>query len=314
VNIHHCNITYSGYNDVEFQSYDSTSEIYGCSVSHCFTGTGTGDISYNTYQVTPSTPPTVHDITISYNTIGNMTGSLGSSNPAAWMGIKFEDSYRCRAEYNTMFGCSNAGIADDAQSKGQHRIVGNTIYLKPVNTSAVSNVIYCKGITLFSGNNTVSQNRIYATAGTYTCYAYGLRIESGCDNSTFVENYFENLGSSNNTYGIRDSAGKYNLYAFNNLRSCTTAMNLAGATSPIVFKNVGFVTENTVLNAANTTATTFVFNHALASTANSVQVSFNFTGWTSWTWTSTTTQVTVTITGTLPAAMSILAADVKYIP
>jgi hypothetical protein len=72
--------------------------------------------------------------------------------------------------------------------------------------------------------------------------------------------------------------------------------------------------ENIVLNVANTTATTFVFNHGLASTANSVQVSFNFTGWTSWTWTSTTTQVTVTITGTLPAAMKILAADVKYIP
>lgn len=82
----------------------------------------------------------------------------------------------------------------------------------------------------------------------------------------------------------------------------------------IIHDNVGFVTENTILNAKNTTATTFVFNHGLASTANSVQVSFNFTGWTSWTWTSTTTQVTVTVTGTLPAAMKILAADCKYIP
>jgi hypothetical protein len=81
-----------------------------------------------------------------------------------------------------------------------------------------------------------------------------------------------------------------------------------------IVDNVGFVTENTVLNVANTTATTFMFNHGCASTVNSVLPSFNFTGWTSWTWTSTTTEVTITITGTLPAAMKILAADVKYVP
>jgi hypothetical protein len=72
--------------------------------------------------------------------------------------------------------------------------------------------------------------------------------------------------------------------------------------------------EHTVLNIANTTATTFVFASGTSGTPDSVNVQFNFTGWTSWTWTAVGTQVTVTITGTLPAAMKILAADCKYIP
>jgi len=72
------------------------------------------------------------------------------------------------------------------------------------------------------------------------------------------------------------------------------------------------LSENSV-SATNATATTFVFNHSLVSTATNVQCSFNFTGWTSWTWTSTTTQVTVTITGALPAAMTCYA-KVEYAP
>jgi hypothetical protein len=78
--------------------------------------------------------------------------------------------------------------------------------------------------------------------------------------------------------------------------------------------NDGFATEITILNVANTTATTFVFNHNLAGTPVQVTPSFNFTGWTSWTWTATTSQVTITIAGTLPSHMQILAIDCKYIP
>ena len=89
-------------------------------------------------------------------------------------------------------------------------------------------------------------------------------------------------------------------------------------TNSQIHYNHGFVTENTILKVANTTATTFVFNHGCASTVNSVQCSFNLTVAYTWTWTSTTTQVTVTVTPysgvTLPAVMGILSADVKYLP
>jgi len=68
--------------------------------------------------------------------------------------------------------------------------------------------------------------------------------------------------------------------------------------------NRGFVTENTG-TTTNSTATTFVFNHGLASTASGFWASFNTTAINGWAWTSTTTQITVTVTGTsLPEIMA----------
>lgn len=80
----------------------------------------------------------------------------------------------------------------------------------------------------------------------------------------------------------------------------------------MIRNNVGLVTENWV-SGANTTATTIVISHGLASTPNWVFASFNFTGWTSWTWTATTTQITITMTGALPASYTAYAY-VKYDP
>ena len=50
---------------------------------------------------------------------------------------------------------------------------------------------------------------------------------------------------------------------------------------------------------ANTTSTTFVFNHNLVTTPVLVLASFNDTAVDGWTWTATTTQITITVTGTL---------------
>jgi hypothetical protein len=88
----------------------------------------------------------------------------------------------------------------------------------------------------------------------------------------------------------------------------------------ITIKRVGLSgSYEQILNVANTTATTFVFDPLLSRIANSVQCQFNITGVT-YTWTAILNQVTVTIDSTLangsalPAAIKILAADVKYIP
>ena len=88
-----------------------------------------------------------------------------------------------------------------------------------------------------------------------------------------------------------------------------------------VYNNLGYVTENILFSISNTTATTFVFNTGLASTANSVFCTFDSTtacAIKSYSWTSTTTQVTVTVYVeeglSLPAEMTILAVELRYIP
>lgn len=86
-----------------------------------------------------------------------------------------------------------------------------------------------------------------------------------------------------------------------------------GANFHVTMDVEGYTFSENSVAVTNTTATTFVFNHGLYSTATYVWCSFNFTGWTSWTWTSTTTQATVTVTGTLPAAMTCYA-KVEYVP
>ena|GEM_PF-4785004 len=93
-------------------------------------------------------------------------------------------------------------------------------------------------------------------------------------------------------------------------------LNVGGHTQ--ISGNLGFVTENTILNIANTTETTFVFNHGLADKPTSVQCSFDLAVGYTWTWSSTTNQVMVTITPntnvTLPATYHILSAYVQFTP
>jgi hypothetical protein len=99
--------------------------------------------------------------------------------------------------------------------------------------------------------------------------------------------------------------------------------NMAGSANGTSFyfgsTDTGFVTQNTVLNIENTTATTFTFNHGLSGPANSVLCTFNVTGLT-YTWTSTHNQATVTVApvsgnlADLPASIKILAAQVQYDP
>jgi parallel beta-helix repeat protein len=143
---------------------------------------------------------------------------------------------------------------------------------------------------------------------------YGLILAANSDGTTVTGcQFLDDLGVQD--YGIYIYANSINnVISANGFSGNDIAPVYVGDSNNKIFGNGGYVTENTILNVANTTATTFVFNHGCASTVDSVVPSFNFTGWTSWTWTSTTTQVTITVTGTLPVAMELLAVDVKYIP
>lgn len=182
-----------------------------------------------------------------------------------------------------------------------------------INATGGRNWVVSNNRMLDCGSSAVNTYGCIKVNGSNTavmCWPQGWRIS---DNT--LQNHF--TGNMNYSVWLTGLIADFDVHD-NNFANTTTTFRQDGLNATSYgnkfHDNNGFVTENTVLNAANTTATTFVFNHGLANTANSVQVSFNFTGWTSWTWTSTTTQVTITITGTLPAAMGILAADVKYIP
>lgn len=238
----------------------------------------------------------------------SVTGNICFNN--VYNGLEISTAPQVTVSGNTFYNNGYHGI----YSTGNSTITGNTFY---------SNV-EC-GIKFVGGKNTVTSNTI-------TGSQRGIEL-SGGDNIVVGNRMYNNLyqgieSGSNINYNVitnniikgsywgiyLPATNTYNLITDNNVaENSVGAISISGSTNK-VSGNIGFVTENTVLNVANTTATTFVFNHGLASTANSVNVQFNFTGWTSWTWTSTTTQVTVTVTGTLPQNMSILAADVKYIP
>lgn len=89
-----------------------------------------------------------------------------------------------------------------------------------------------------------------------------------------------------------------------------------------ITQNQGYVTENWV-TVANTTSTTFVFNHNVAGDLDAagshggVWATFDPTttaALTRWSWTSTATQVTITVVGTgLPATMT-ARVYIQYIP
>ena len=185
------------------------------------------------------------------------------------------------------------------------------------------------GIEIYDSNNTriigvtCTNNSQDATDNTYSGIVIRATAGYNVQNTTIIGAcLLDTQAVPTQTYGIREwnDGGTVNSTT---ISTCTfsgnpTIVSVATGSHPIFDCNIGFVTENTILNVANTTATTFVFNHGCASTVNSVQCSFDLTIGFTWTWTSTTTQVTVTVTPhagvTLPATMHILSADEKYIP
>jgi hypothetical protein len=143
----------------------------------------------------------------------------------------------------------------------------------------------------------------------------GGRITSNTDDGCEVwgsYHYFEGTYIASNTqYGI-DIHG-----TSCEIQYCQFASNVAGQVNPggttmVIHYCLGFVTENSV-SSANTTATTAVIAHGLASTATFVWCSFSSSAITGYTWSSNSTHITITPTGTLPASWTTYA-KVEYKP
>ncbi len=231
-------------------------------------------------------------------------------------GLKFEGfgattPVRCEFQggviSNVGLGDVNAiRIGDGSNPVSNCRVVGTTI----IDT-------YTGGISITGENNTLKDLALHNIGVTHP--GGGRMVISVKGNYTDISHIRidADTGLTNVNYGLEIQSVSY-YTKISDVRSSQcqySGISYGGTDSTLdncIFN--GKKSENIILNVENTTATTFVFDHACISTVDSVQVSFNFTGWTSWTWTSTTTQVTVTVAGTLPAAMKILAADVRYIP
>jgi parallel beta-helix repeat protein len=248
--------------------------------------------------------------TVSQNTISNTGGAAYSA------GIFISGQANTISE-NTIYNAYN-GISVGGNLNS---LVGNTVSIASNNglyfgvaalTTVTGGALYrCNSaaVMLDNANQTTLQGMTIDLINNLGVYVLAP------DNNTKI------LGGSicdTRTQGILLQAGSYNcLIAETTFRNNSAPLSNS-ATGTVVKSNPGFITENTVLNMANSTATTFVFNHGLAASANSVQCSFDLTIQYSWTWTSTSTQVTVTVTPaagqTLPATYHILSAELHYIP
>jgi hypothetical protein len=81
---------------------------------------------------------------------------------------------------------------------------------------------------------------------------------------------------------------------------------------PIVYKNIGYVTENS-FSGTNTTTGSAVLDHGLVAAPTYVWVSFSTAAITGYHWTVTSTQVTIYPTGSLPASW-ICYVKAEFVP
>jgi hypothetical protein len=173
-------------------------------------------------------------------------------------------------------------------------IFGATIYgveVDGTNMRVSANTIeYCtNGIGLSGDNNSAIGNYVIDCG-------YGVKVWG---NSSIIEqNLFAGTGTKD--ISISSSTKWFTLIQFNTMSSLTSPIANAG-TLTLIRWNQNYRTEASN-SQANTTATTFVFNHNLKATPVLVWASFNDTAVDSWTWTATSSQITITVTGTLSAS------------
>lgn len=219
VRVQNCQVTHNGYNDITFSVYDNTGHIHDCTAAYCYTG-NSGDISLDTYAVDSSGSAylKLHDIYFLYNTVAEMNDTDGSSQaPYAWFGIRFEDSYRCRAIGNSILGAT-AGVYDDSNGGGEHIVEHNTITLKDLSEGAAKLV----GIEFYSalGSNRITNNTILGPA-TLTHDWTGIQLDN--DHNRVVGNDIFDYGGSGTIIGIHEnSAATQNVFRDNRVYGCDT--------------------------------------------------------------------------------------------
>lgn len=233
--------------------------MHDCTVEGNTYGGTIGDIAIDTYGTATQH---AERITITYNTVEQISGTEGSS-ASAWYGIKLEWSTGCLVSYNKVTGV-RMGIADDQFGYGNNTISYNVVRLRDVPSGSAP-----IGIDMTRGRNLIQGNNIYAaptngSTGIVVHGAYGgyQRIK---------ENILINDGSGWFT-GIQDIEGSTgNQFIGNDVSLANTKMNLASLTSAIVTDNIGFATEDRGVFSSVVNGT--VISYVLASTANIVMIS-----------------------------------------
>ena len=227
------------------------------------------------------------------NTITNMQDTAGKV-AGGGAGIKLHGGSNILIDHNT--------------------VTANIIYLcdQGIFCSSHYNTFTANTITSLTGGRGVGEGIAFNIYGKYNVISgntiwyvsEGVYFNTGADVNEFVGNQVYDVGSS----FVASFAGSGKV---NHVRD-----NVFQTTSDYYFYvDSGTLTqEGNVINnkpcensgtATNSTATTFVFNHGLPTTATGVWASFDTTAISGWTWTSTSTQITITVTGTgLPESMT----------
>lgn len=233
--------------------------------------------------------------------------------PNYYIGMRLTDTGDNTVTGNTFYGMATIAVGIQTRAAGNIAITGNTFAEMAEGYGIVldgdsgsyggSPPILSKDISITG--NTFDTVNIGVLIG-YTRNNTGINI-SGCLSNfgvLFIVGRGSELCAVGNTitshHGFELSGSDYKV----NVQANTftpTYDPIIGSGLNNIKNNVGFVTENS-FSGANTTATTAVLNHGLASAATFVWVSFDSAAITGYTWSSTETQVTITPTGTLPAS------------
>ncbi len=149
---------------------------------------------------------------------------------------------------NTIIGTGSYGIVADASKR--NIIIGNVVSERD------------EGISLWTNTteNIIQNNMIAA------CKKYGIRVRSGCDYNTVVNNKV-----INSARGIV-SESKYNMIVGNYLKDNSVYNMSITETENMVRQNYGYVTENSGVATLPAGSTSVTVNHGLATTPSKVLI------------------------------------------
>ena len=196
----------------------------------------------------------------------------------------------------------------------------NTAYLPAIDIGSVYNQVVGNivkqettgtgpAIDIFANYTEVASNRIYLNA------QKGIRVNSPSNHNSFHDNLIKT--GTGGYVGIWLISGATYNQVFENdvsLATDTPKINNAGGATNLVWRNIGFVTENSG-TALNATATTFSISHGLEGTPTVVFYTFNSTDITAASWTSTSSTITITVVGMANKSYNYTCYwSVQYVP
>lgn len=244
--------------------------------------------------------------TCAYNTLSNsvlVNGTNFDLSVDAWGTYDVWGNQLTNFVCRNVTGSAKSCVSLSTEPSSTAKVKDNTFTSLTIDTTAA-----------IDSNGALDINTVNCTRNTFNAGAI-INNGGGVAEVSVVGGYNRFIGMefvNLTNWGLKIISGALSTEVRNCQFNNTVINNLESSTmwSGNTFNGKPF--ENYV-SGSNSTDTTIVINHGLASTANYVFCSFNTTAVTGYSWTSTTSQITVTVTGTLPAAFTCYA-EVKYVP